>query len=179
MSRVILSPLSKFNVLIVEDDQLMQKLVHDVLDRLGFKHIFRASNGHQAIQQIEAAPIDFIICDWRMPDMDGISLVKQLRDMNAPNCMIPVIMLTGNAEPHHIEIARDVGVTEYLVKPFTVKELHRRINEIIEHPREFVLTENYKGPSRRRRVDPVKASKQERRNGNQPMPVKWTPDGSR
>lgn len=179
MAKVFLSPLEKFNVLIVEDDRLMQKLVHDILDKLGFTRIHKAANGQQAIEQLEKTPMDFIICDWRMPDMDGIEFVKHLRQMNAPTCMTPVIMLTGNAEPHHVKLARDIGVNEYLIKPFTVKELHRRINEIIEHPREFVLSQSYKGPSRRRRTDLAQASKKDRRDLNQPPTYKWKPNDSR
>jgi DNA-binding response OmpR family regulator len=87
-----------------------------------------------------------------MPGMSGIELVKHIRNLPlCKNTFVSIIMLTGNAETSNIKEARDVGITEYLIKPFTAKDLCVRILEIIENPREFVISEKYKGPSRRRR----------------------------
>ncbi len=143
---------AKLHVLLVEDDMLMQKLVKDVLGILGFVKISIASRADKAISVISTEDIDLIICDWRMPGMSGIELVKHIRNMPmCKNTFVSIIMLTGNAEKQNIIEARDVGVTEYLVKPFSAKDLCARIIEVIEKPREFVVSKEYRGPSRRRR----------------------------
>ncbi len=146
--------LKKFAILIVDDDRLMLRLISDVLTRLGFGHVYKASSGAQALAMVDTTPVDFIICDWRMADMNGIEFTRKVRDAASIYTLVPIIMLTGNAEEEHVRLARDAGVTEYLIKPFTVRELCRRIEEIIERPREFVLAPTYKGPSRRRHSAP-------------------------
>jgi len=161
--------LKKFSVLIVEDEKLMQKLVSDVLDRLGFGKIFRASNGRDALHIMEGNPIDFVICDWRMPVMDGVEFTRIVRSSEKAYTLVPIIMLTGNAEAHQVIQARDAGVNEYLVKPFTVKDLCSRLKEIIENPREFVIAPVYKGPSRRRRELPDAVANERRKRPPKPQ----------
>ena len=157
---------AKLNVLIVDDDALVQKLVKDVLVIIGFEKISVVSRADKAIEIIAGEQFDLIICDWRMPGMTGIEFVKHIR--NLPICMntfVSIIMLTGNAEEKNIVEARDIGVTEYLVKPFRAKDLCERIIEIIKRPREFVISEQYKGPSRRRRDGQKPEGVEERRKG--------------
>jgi DNA-binding response OmpR family regulator len=69
------------------------------------------------------------------------------------NTYIPIIMLTGKAERADVEAARDVGVTEFLVKPFSAKSLYERLVLVIENPRSFIISQTYVGPERRRRTD--------------------------
>lgn len=144
--------LRQFSVIVIDDDQLVRKLVYQVLHQLGFGKIHKAADGGQALKLLETEPVDLMICDWRMPHVSGAALVQLIRKAATPvNPIIPIIMLTGNAEAHHVIEARDAGANEYLVKPFTVKELCKRISEIVDRPREFVIAPNFKGPSRRRR----------------------------
>ena len=155
--------LRKFSILVVDDDKLMQRLISDVLGKLGFGRIQKTGDGEQALLMLKAAPFDFVICDWRMPGMSGLEFVRHVRAADAPYSSIPVIMLTGNAEAEQVSAARDAGINEYLIKPFTVKSLCQRIEEIIEKPREYVVSSGYKGPSQRRRALPP-PSGMERRN---------------
>jgi two-component system, chemotaxis family, chemotaxis protein CheY len=165
--------LKLFKILIVEDDRLMQKLVFDVLVKLGFHQIYKAKSGETALALLNETSMDFIICDWRMPDMNGIEFTMAVRRSMEDYALVPIVMLTGNAEKHHVTQARDAGVNEYLVKPFTVKDLCSRLKEIIEHPREFVLAPAYKGPSRRRKTSATMTSANERRTRNvKPQPRK-------
>jgi CheY-like chemotaxis protein len=142
--------LEKIQVLICDDEKLMQRLVYDVLAKLGFRSITIANSGRKAIELIRKQPFDFIISDWRMQDLDGIDLLRYVRtaaDSPAPH--IPVILLTGNTEAHYVLTARDSGVNEYLIKPFTAEQLVRRIRSIVERPRPFVEAPTYSGPDRR------------------------------
>jgi len=95
--------------------------------------------------------VDMIITDWRMSPMDGINFIKYLRTHeDSPNRFIPIIMLTGNVEREHVETARDVGINEFVIKPFSAKTLCDRITLLIDNPRSFIMTGQFIGPDRRR-----------------------------
>jgi DNA-binding response OmpR family regulator len=88
-----------------------------------------------------------------MRPVDGISLARMIRnDPKSPNPYIPIILMTGFSEKRRVIQARDAGVTEFLVKPFTARDLFRRITQIIERPRQFVKSEDFFGPDRRRKT---------------------------
>jgi CheY-like chemotaxis protein len=149
------SRLSQIGVLIADDDRRISLIVRKVLESLGFNNIYVTRDGTQALQMIRSEKIDMIITDWQMSPMDGISLVKYLRTMDdSPNRFIPIIMLTGNADRNQVEFARDVGVTEFVVKPFSAKTLCDRIVMLIDNPRSFVMSKTFVGPDRRRRSAP-------------------------
>jgi PleD family two-component response regulator len=144
--------ITKVSVLIADDDRRIALIVRNVLESLGFANIHTARDGSQALQMLQTEKIDMVITDWQMSPMDGISLVKFLRTQDAsPNRFMPIIMLTGNAEREHVESARDVGVTEFVVKPFSARTLCDRIAVLIENPRSFIMSKHFIGPDRRRR----------------------------
>ena len=158
------SKLEKISVLIVDDETLIQRLVHDVLEDLGFRKIVIANSGRKAIELLKLHPFDFVITDWRMDDMEGIDLIKHIRKSpESPNPRIPVILLTGNTEAHYILTARDEGVNEYVIKPFTAEKLVKHIRNIIEHPRCFIDSPVYKGPDRRFHDAPVPGGQNRRK----------------
>ncbi len=164
-----MASLGSLHILVVDNDKVMVTLVQSVLTGFGFKHISTASNGVDALDTMMNRPrgFDILITDWEMEPMNGMELVQKLRrDRTSPNRMIPTIMLTGKAEKHHVEIARDIGVTEFLAKPFSPEALRQRIVSIVDHPREFVLAEEYVGPSRRRKQLGPPADVSERRSAN-------------
>lgn len=144
--------LAPLHVLIVEDDPLMTKLLRDVLHALGFRDIHKVTDGKQALDYLKTNTVDLVLCDWLMQNMDGITFTRQIRaDSLSPNRFVPILMLTGKADRKSVEKARDAGVTEYLVKPFSLHDLCGHIREAIEHPRNFIVATHYKGPDRRRR----------------------------
>lgn len=142
--------LAKLHVLVVDDEKTILGLVYDVLISLGFKNIVVARGGRKALDYLREHKFDFIITDWRMPDLTGVELVRFIRTSpESLNPMIPVIMLTGNTEAHEVITARNAGIDAYLIKPFSAKQLVHHIRAIIENPREFVAARSYTGPSRR------------------------------
>jgi CheY-like chemotaxis protein len=91
--------------------------------------------------------------------MDGIELVRALRrDERLRVRRMPIIMLTGKAEKADVETARDSGITEFAIKPYTSHALFERLEWLIEQPRPFLLTPEYVGPDRRRRKEPVRGT---------------------
>ena len=146
--------LSEVDILIVEDNWVMRTLLSTVLNGLGTPHPRAAKNGKDALTEIAMKTPDLIITDWEMGPMNGIEFVRCLRDESASACpTIPVIMLTSHSEMDKVFEARDVGVNEFLAKPFTAKAVYQRIVRLIEHPQQFVRTSDYFGPDRRRKVE--------------------------
>lgn len=142
--------LKNIRVLLVDDDPLILRLISDVLKHLGFSAITKANTGGEAVNLICTHEFDLIITDWRMPDTKGIDLIRFVR--SSSKCAyphVPIILLTGNTGSNYIMKARDAGVTEYMIKPFSVQQLVRRIKSIIENPRSFIDAPHYKGPNRR------------------------------
>ncbi|MCB1783712.1 MAG: response regulator [Alphaproteobacteria bacterium] len=143
----------KLHVLVVEDLQPMRELLVDILDTLGVGTITTTDNGEEAFRIYCRKTPDLVITDWHMSPMDGIALTKKIRtDPSVADPTKPIIMMTGYGSPERISEARDHGVTEFLVKPFSVKDLSRRLTHIIKSPRDFIVTETFAGPDRRRKV---------------------------
>ena len=142
--------LGTFQVLVVDDEKMMHKLVCNVLNSLGFQDIVTATSGRKAIELLTKQKFDFIITDWRMRDLDGIDIVRFMRTSpDAAHPTTPIIMLTGNTEAHYVLTALNAGINGYLIKPFSAEQLVRRIRSVIENPRPFIIAPTYKGPDRR------------------------------
>lgn len=145
----------KLKVLVVDDNAAMRGLVRTVLTAFGCEKIFEASTAQHCVEILRAEAIDVMVLDWKMKPVDGISLVRMLRDTDkSPNPFIPIIMLTAYTEPSKVHEARDAGVTEFMAKPFAAEALFRRIQVIINRPRPYVRTKQFFGPDRRRLVKP-------------------------
>lgn len=143
---------SKASVLVVDDMTPMISLTRSILNVLGFKNVYGATNGEDAFKIFCEHSPDLVITDWVMEPMDGIELVEKIRkDPLSPNKYTSVIMMTGYSLKDKVEMARDTGVTEFLAKPFTARDMYKRIAQIIENPRQFVDTPEFFGPDRRRR----------------------------
>lgn len=149
--------LKSTKILILEDDEIMLRLLRDVLTVMGFGEIVVAKEGKKALELIQAKDFDLIFCDWRMRGMDGLEFTRAIRSVPEGNKRFtPIIMITGYAQQQDVETARDAGVTEYLIKPISIQAMCLRIKSIVENPRSFVISEDYKGPDRRRKNEPHK-----------------------
>lgn len=141
------------SVLIVDDMEPMLALVASLLDIFGFSRIYKATNAEEGLQLFLDHNPDIVLVDWQMEPFNGIELVRRMRaDPKSPNRFVPIIMMTGFSHRIRVEEARDVGVTEFLVKPFKAKDLYTRIEQIAERPRRFVEAETFFGPDRRRKL---------------------------
>lgn len=144
--------LENVNILLADSDPQISRIVVSNLNEMGFKRVHYVRDATEALAHITAHPVDILITEWLLKPMDGIELVRHLRlSPNSPNRSIPIIMLTGKGEYVDVTTARDVGITEFLVKPFTVQTLFERLEHLVDHPRPFILAENFVGPDRRRR----------------------------
>jgi CheY-like chemotaxis protein len=146
--------LDNVRILVVDDMQPMLDLTKNILNIWGFQHVYTANNGEKAFELVCNKEPDLIITDWIMEPMDGLELTKKIRnDKRSPDPFVPIIMMTGFSSKLRVESARDSGITEFLVKPYTSEDLYRRVHQIIEKPRQFVEAGEFFGPDRRRRMD--------------------------
>lgn len=147
--------LSTVKILVVDDMTPMLTLCKTILGVFGFKNVHTAQSGAEAIEAVIRLDPDLIITDWMMEPMDGLEMTNEIRrNPKSPNPYVPIIMMTGFSSKIRVEAARDSGITEFLVKPFTARDLYNRITQIIEKPRQFVDTGGFFGPDRRRRHVP-------------------------
>ena len=141
------------NVLVIDDDRHMRSVIRNVLFALGAKDVIDASDGKQALEEMETVRPDLILCDLKMEPMGGFEFVHQLRtDADNPNRLVPIIMVTAYAELETVARARDTGINEFMAKPLSAAALEKRIRRVLEDPRGFVEAENFAGPDRRRNV---------------------------
>lgn len=155
----------QLRVLIIDDQAFTRLLIKEVLQSLGAapEHIFEAEDGGGGLEILKERKVDLIFCDWQMQPMDGLTFVRMLRDPEkSKNPYVPVIFCSAYTERELIERARDTGVSEIMAKPITVKAVHAKIEEILKRPRDFIESDRYFGPDRRRRSDRP-ATKGERR----------------
>lgn len=145
--------LTKAKILVVDDMTPMLALTKSILNIFGFKNVYVAHNGEEAMELVIKHDPDLIITDWMMEPMNGLEFTQEIRkNPLSPNPYVPVVMMTGFSSKLRVEKARDVGITEFLVKPFTSRDLYNRISQIIEKPRQFVDSGEFFGPDRRRRA---------------------------
>lgn len=167
----------KTKILVVDDLQPMRELLRQVLQTFGFVHIETCANGEEGFSTFVKFSPDLVIVDWVMEPMNGIDLASKIRtDKRSPNPFVPIMMMTGYSARRYVEKARDVGITEILVKPFTAHDLYARIEHIVEKPRQFVQSPDFFGPDRRRRKNegykgPVRRMR-DRKKGEDPAKAK-------
>ncbi|MDR1017224.1 MAG: response regulator transcription factor [Lachnospiraceae bacterium] len=121
--------MEKKTILVVDDESRMRKLVRDFLQRSDFT-VVEAENGVEAMEVFyENKDIALIILDVMMPKMDGYEVLKEIREQDKS---IPIIMLTAKAEERSELKGFDLGVDEYISKPFSPKILVARIEAILK-----------------------------------------------
>lgn len=157
---------SSLNVLVVEDNKNMRKLLRTILNALGIRNICETTAGQDAFDELQRFEADIVLSDWNMEPMNGLEFTRLVRrDARSPNPYVPIIMLTGHTETARVIEARDAGVNMFLAKPISVTALSERLTSLIDNPARFVRTEAYFGPDRRRRnVGPPNGIAERRRD---------------
>ncbi len=147
--------LDKIKILLADNDTHIASVTRQNLRAMGFKNIKHVRTAELAIEHLNEGPVDILKTEWTLPKMDGIHLTEFIRrKTNFRTRTVPIIMLTGKGEKPDVLIARDVGITEYVIKPFTSKTLYARIEQLVDNPRPLVFSKSYVGPDRRRKYPP-------------------------
>ena len=117
-------------VLVVDDQNSVRQMTRMALEEIGFRHIHEAENGVRAMETAAVQPLDLIISDYNMPEMDGLGLLRAVRGHPVAR-KVPFIMLTGRGDRELVVKAAQAGVNNYLVKPFTSAILRDKIEAVI------------------------------------------------
>jgi len=147
-------------ILLVDDHTHVRSIFTSILNGLGMFRLSTADRADRALSTLQAEPIDLVITDFNMPGLSGIGLAQRIRQeirSKNPrfNPSMPIIMITSFGTKKCLIAARDAGVDEFLAKPFTTLGVAERIDSAINMQRPFVVSDNYIGPCRRRKVDPI------------------------
>ena len=120
-------------VMIVDDQQTIRSLARMHLEMLGVGGILEAGDGEEALKLLLAPrhmPVNLVISDHNMPKLTGLSLLRAIRGYQ-PTSKLAFIMLTGNADKELVLSAKEHGVNNYLVKPFTMATLKQKIEAVL------------------------------------------------
>lgn len=142
----------EITVLIVEDHMGMRKIIRTVLQSIGVKHLLEAADGAEALKILhestlespqvasnqvagknstEPEGIDLVICDWAMPRKSGIEVLAGVRK-NPRLAALPFLMLTAESSRDNILQAAELGVDDYIVKPFTAAVLEEKLRALLK-----------------------------------------------
>ena len=120
-------------ILIVDDEQKIRFVVKEYAQFSGHE-VTEADNGQQAINFCRRQSFDIIIMDVMMPRMDGFSAVKEIRRI----CETPIIMLSARGEEYDKLLGFELGIDDYVVKPFSPKELMARVNAVLARGKSII-----------------------------------------
>lgn len=121
----------KMKFLVVDDFSTMRRIVRNLLKELGYSNVDEAEDGALALSKLKSEKFDFVISDWNMPNMDGLSMLQAIR-ADASLKHLPVLMVTAEAKKENIIAAAQAGASGYVVKPFTAATLDEKLGKIFE-----------------------------------------------
>jgi DNA-binding response OmpR family regulator len=138
-------------ILLVEDTLDLARAIQRDLEAEGYI-LFHAADGLQALRLFQQHQPDIVILDWMLPQMDGLEVLRQIRTQSP----VPVLMLTARSDEFDRVLGLEVGADDYLVKPFSMRELIARVRALlrrIEHVEQIVAADrqrqteslNYRG----------------------------------
>lgn len=113
-------------VMLVDDSRTIRNIQKNVLAQIGHTEIMEAGDGVEALKLLENETPDLMLVDWNMPNMDGITLIRKVRETNKKT---PIIMCTTEAQKDRVIEAIKAGVNNYVVKPFNVESLSEKIDQ--------------------------------------------------
>lgn len=128
-------------ILVVDDEEKIRKMICDYLDAVGFETVI-AVDGIEAITQTIVEQPDLVVLDIMMPGLDGLDCTRRIREKSP----VPIIMVTAKAEESDKLIGLEVGADDYLVKPFSLKELAARIRAVLRRTESTLRREEKEKP---------------------------------
>lgn len=113
-------------ILLVDDSRTIRNIQKNTLKTLGLTDVTEAADGLEALSCLANEKPDLMLVDWNMPNMDGITLIRKVRESDKA---LPIIMVTTEAEKSRVLEAVKAGVNNYVVKPFTAETLSEKIQQ--------------------------------------------------
>ena len=123
------NPNTKF--LVVDDFSTMRRIIRNLLKELGYNNVDEAEDGIVGLNKLKGGGYDFVVSDWNMPNMDGLTMLQHIR-AEPILAKLPVLMVTAEAKKANIIAAAQAGANGYIVKPFTAATLDEKLAKIFE-----------------------------------------------
>ena len=118
------------NVLVVDDYKSMVRIVRGLLNQLGFANVDEAMDGPSALSMIRSKDYGLVLSDWNMQPMTGLELLKEVRAEQRTRTL-PFVMVTAEAKAENVVAARQAGVNNYVIKPFTLAVLKQKLTTVL------------------------------------------------
>ncbi len=120
-----------FRIVAVDDNPVVTELISSVLGQAGFE-VEVAAGGGPALVILQRNPPDLLLLDLEMPGLDGLEVLRILRDERV--CAgVPVVLLTAESDGHYVARARELGAVGYLLKPFRAQDLRAKVQRVLEN----------------------------------------------
>lgn len=117
-------------ILVVDDYKTMLKIVSNLLKQVGFRHIDTASDGGEAFTKLQRGEYGLVISDWNMQPVTGLDLLRKVR-ADKKLATTPFIMVTAESKSENVVTAKQSGVNNYIVKPFTAQVLKQKLVSVL------------------------------------------------
>ena len=122
---------SALKFLVVDDFATMRRIIRNLLKELGFTNVEEAEDGAIALARLQLGGIDFVISDWSMPNMDGLTLLQSVR-ADTKLSGLPFLMVTAEAKKENIIAADQADASGYITKPFTAETMQEKMGKIFD-----------------------------------------------
>jgi len=122
---------TNLKILVIDDVSYMRSIVVDMLKRLGLTQVTQAGDGEQALALIKSNQFSMVLCDWHMPKLNGVSLLRIIR-LSHTTTTLPFIMVTSNQKLCDVKACIASGVSGFLLKPFDLDSLERQLTDIYD-----------------------------------------------
>ncbi len=117
-------------ILVVDDSMSIRQLLKGSLKSAGFDNVIESGDGQQALKILGKGEVGLVICDWEMPNMDGMTLFENMKNYK-DLIDIPFILLTGQVDKEKVKEAITKGIKYYIIKPFTPEVVINKVKEVL------------------------------------------------
>lgn len=142
------------NVILADGDPSSAQRTRALLSALGVYQLRLTKNYAQLVEALKQAPADLIVFDAGNKTDTELDFLQKLRKESSTIALTPVLTLSPNTTEHDVRNLVNIGTTELVAKPVSIKTLFGRFQNMVDSPRSFVCTKNFKGPDRRRKQQP-------------------------
>jgi DNA-binding response OmpR family regulator len=141
-------------ILVADGSAFQRRLTTETLRSAGRVHVDYAENAEQCLMALSYCQPDVLIADWDLDDGEGLTLVKRIRSGDGGQAFrkLAIIMVAAGNSATEVHRARNLGVDEFVIRPFSTQTMLKRVAEVRARRRDFVESTRYVGPCRRRRA---------------------------
>jgi CheY-like chemotaxis protein len=137
---------SPLTILVIDDSPFMQRLLAEMLASFGVGKVLCAAGAEEAFERMETRMPDVIFCDWQMHPVDGLSLLRRLRQQT--QSYVPFVMVTGHNANEDVTLALGEGADSYIVKPFSSETLMNHLIKVIVQDKGHLASDSFKDKPR-------------------------------